>query len=139
MKKFFVEIVTPARQAFAQEADAVSVPTLSGRMGVLAHHIPLFAALSEGEVKITTGGKNYFLAIGGGFIEITGTRVSILVSRAYHAEELNEVEIKKAREQARDAISRRVKGAELAAAQALLRRSSIEMAVIKRRRPHLQA
>lgn len=138
MKKFVVEIVTPVRQAFKQEADAISVPTVVGRMGVLAHHVPLFAALSEGEVKIQSGGKNYFLAIGGGFIQIRGNHVSILVSRAYHAEELNEAEIKKAREQARDAIARRVKGAELAAAQALLRRSSIEMSVIKRRRPHLQ-
>lgn len=139
MNKFFVEIVTPQRQAFAQEADAVSVPSVNGTMGVLAHHVPLFAALSEGEVKISAGGKHYFLAIGGGFIEITRSKVSILVSRAYHADELNEAEIKKAREQAQQAISRRVVGAELAAAQAILRRSALEMKVVRRRRPSLQA
>ncbi len=139
MNKFFVEIVTPQRQAFAQEADVVSVPTLNGRIGVLAHHVPLFAALAEGEVKITAAGKNYFLAIGGGFIEITKSRVSILVSRAHHADELNEAEIKRAREEAQQAISRRVVGAELAAAQAILRRSALEMRVVRKRRTPLQA
>jgi F-type H+-transporting ATPase subunit epsilon len=135
MKTFFVEIITPQRQAFAQEAEAVAVPTLNGTIGVLAHHVPLFSALNAGEVKITSGGKNYFLAIGGGFIQVSGNRVSILVSRAYHADELNEAEIKKARQEAQDAIGRRVKGQELLAAQALLRRSSMELRVMKRRRP----
>lgn len=132
--KFALEIITPLRQAFSEEVDALSVPTSRGHVGILAHHTPLFSALVEGEVKITSGQKEFFLAIGGGFMEVTEKKVSILVSRAYHAHELNEIEIKRAVQAAKDALGRRVKGEELQSAQALLRRSVLELKVLRRRR-----
>lgn len=133
MVTFTLEIITPQRQAFSEKVDSVVVPTTSGVVGVLAHHEPLFSALSEGEIKVTTGQKEYFLAIGGGFMEVTKDKVTILVSRAVHANELNESEIKKAQEQAKQVIARRVKGEELAAAQAILRRSLLELKVYRRK------
>src|SRR3989344_6552325 len=131
--KFSLEIITPQRQAFAEIVDAVAVPTSRGTIGILGPHEPLFSALTEGEIKITNGNKEFFLAIGGGFMEVTKKGVSILVSRAVHAEEINEAEIKKAQESARDAIARNVKGAELAQAQSVLRRSLLELKVYKRK------
>lgn len=132
--KFLLEIITPERQVFSEEVDMVIVPTTSGAIGVLAHHQPLFSSLSEGEIKITSGAKEMFLAIGGGFMEVGPGKVSVLVSRAYHADELNEAEIKKAQAAAQDAIRNRAKGMELAAAQAMLRRSLMELKVLHRRR-----
>ncbi len=134
--KFPLEIITPERQAFAKEVENLTVPTSNGMIGVLFHHVPLFSALTEGEVKITADNKEYFLAIGGGFMEVTPSRVTILVSRAVHAEELNEAEIKRAQEAAKTIVERRVKGAELANAQAILRRSTLELQVIRRRAAH---
>src|SRR3990172_8826089 len=98
--KFLLEIVTPERQAFSRDVDSVVVPTSRGSIGVLAHHVPLFSALTEGEVKITADNKDFFLAVGGGFMQVTPSRVSILVSRAFHADELNEADIKRAQEAA---------------------------------------
>lgn len=135
MAKFLLEIITPQRQAFSQEVESVSVPTPSGVIGVLAGHEPLFTSLSDGEIKISSGAKEYFLAIGGGFMEVTPTKAIILVSRAEHADELNEAQIKKAQEAAKEIIAKRVKGAEFAQAQAMLRRSMIELKTI-RRKPH---
>lgn len=135
--KFLLEIITPERQAFSEEVDMVVAPTKNGSIGVLAHHQPLFTALSEGEIKITSGGKEFFLAIGGGFMEIGKKKVTILVSRAVHADELNEAEIKKAQAAAKGAIANRIKGEELAAAQALLRRSMLELKVAHRRKSRL--
>lgn len=132
--KFLLEIITPERQVFSEEVDMVIVPTTSGAIGVLAHHQPLFSSLSEGEIKITSGTKEMFLAIGGGFMEVAPGKVSVLVSRAYHADELNEAEIKKAQAAAQDAIRNRAKGMELSQAQAMLRRSLMELKVLHRRR-----
>ena len=131
--KFLLEIITPQRQAFAEEVDSVTVPTNSGAIGVLAHHEPLFSALGDGEIKITNESKEFFLAIGGGFIEVSKNKVSILVSRAVHAEELNESEIKKAHESAKCVIAGSSGGEELAEAQALLRRSLLELKVYRRK------
>ena len=92
---FLLEIITPERKAYEETVDSVSVPTSQGHIGILAHHIPLFTLLSEGEIKIAQGNREFFLAIGGGFAQISGNRVSILVTRAGHADELNEAGIKK--------------------------------------------
>lgn len=136
MNKFLLEIITPQRQAFAEEVDEVVVPTSAGQIGVLAHHEALFSSLTEGEIKIVNGNKEFFLAIGGGFMEVSKEKVSILVSRAAHAHELNEAEIKKAQESARHTIDTNVKGMELAQAQALLRRSHLELKVSRRHKTH---
>ena len=133
--KFLLEIITPERQAFSEEVDSAMVPTQAGLIGVLPRHEPLFCSLTEGEIKISVSTKEYFLAIGGGFMEVTPKKVLILVSRAAHADELNEAEIKKAHMVAKEVIANRAKGADLAAAQAILRRSSLELKIARRHRP----
>ena len=136
MVTFLLDIITPQRNVYSQDVDMLTVPTAKGTVGILAHHAPLFSALTEGELKITVGSKEYFLAVGGGFMEVTGKSVQVLVSRAYHADELNEAEIKRAREKAKEAIAEGVKGQDLAVAQAILRRSFIELKVFRRKRVH---
>jgi F-type H+-transporting ATPase subunit epsilon len=131
MDTFLLEIITPQRQAFSESVDAVYASTDMGTIGVLAHHEPLFCSLTEGEVKIYSGKKEFLLAIGGGFMQITDTKVSILVSTAVHADEINEAEIKKAEAEAKEAIKRKVIGVDLEAAHAMLRRSLIEFKVLR--------
>ncbi len=135
--KFLLEIITPQRKAFSEEVDSVSVPTPNGTIEVLAKHEALFTSLADGELKIGSGGKQYYLAIGGGFMEVRPhSTVTILVSRAVHADEVNEAEIKKAMESAKTLIARKVTGDELASAVATLRRSILELKVAKRRKTH---
>lgn len=133
MRAFRLEIITPQRKAFSEEVDSVMAPTVNGMVGVLALHEPLFSALTEGEIKITVGAKEFFLAIGSGFMEVTKQGVIILVTSAFHAHELNEADIKKAQQTAKEALTNQVKGAELATAQSLLRRSVLELKVLKRK------
>lgn len=137
MKSFRLDIITPQRKAFSEEVDSVIVPTVNGMVGVLALHEPLFSALTEGEIKITSGSREYFLAIGSGFMEVTKTGVTILVTSAFHAHELNETEIKKAQQTAKEALQKHISGAELSAAQSLLRRSILELKVLHRKRKNI--
>ena len=136
MNTFKLEIITPQRRAFEEDVAEVSVPTQLGTIGVLAHHEPLFCSLVEGEIKITSANKEFFLSIGGGFMEVAENKVSILVSRAVHADELNESEIKQAQEAAKIAVSKAGSGADLSAAQAMLRRSILDLKVYKRKHKH---
>ena len=137
--KFFLEIITPERLAYKDEVDMVIAPSAKGVVGILAHHVPLFSRLIEGEVKVMKGDDEYYLAIGGGFMEVTRERVSILVSRAVHAKELNEAEIKKAETRALEAVKQGVTGVELQQAQSQLRRSFFEMKVFQRHHRPLSA
>jgi F-type H+-transporting ATPase subunit epsilon len=134
MNQFLLDVITPQRKAFSEQVDSVSVPTPDGTIEVLAKHEPLFTQLSEGEVKVTAKGKEFYMAIGGGFMEVRPKgEVTILVSRAVHADEINESEIKKAIESAKDLIARKAKGEELASAIAVLHRTMLELKVSKRK------
>ncbi len=134
MNQFLLDVITPQRKAFSEQVNSVSVPTPDGTIEVLAKHEPLFTQLAEGEVKITAKGKEFYLAIGGGFMEVRPKgEVTILVSRAVHADEINESEIKKAMDSAKDLIARKAKGEELAAAIAVLHRTMLELKVSKRK------
>jgi F-type H+-transporting ATPase subunit epsilon len=133
MNTFLLEIITPDKLAYTDTVNMVTVPSATGEIGVLAHHVPLFSRLVEGEVKITKGTEEFFLAIGGGYLEVTKDRISILVSRAVHAKELNEAEILKAQQKAKDDIKSGVKGDQLREAQTLMRRTLLDMKLLKRR------
>jgi F-type H+-transporting ATPase subunit epsilon len=133
MKSFHLDIITPERKVFSEDISSVVVPTANGQIGVLASHEPLFSALTEGEIKVSMGNKEYFLAIGEGFMEVTKKGVNILVTRAFHAHELNETEIKKAQAAAKDALTKPTPQLDRAAAQAILRRSMLELKVLRRR------
>lgn len=131
---FHLEIITPDRIAYTDEVEMVVVPSSLGTIGILPRHIPLFAQLNEGELKIKKGTEEIYLVIGGGFIEVTKSKVSILVTRAVHARELNEQEILKARREAEEALKRKPIGKELTAAQTLFRQSIIDLRLLRRRK-----
>ena len=137
MDSIHLDIVTPERSAYSENVHFVSVPTPNGTIGILPKHTNLISMLVEGEIKIEASGKETYLAIGGGFMEVTKDHILILVSRAYHADELNEAEIKKAQQAAREALSQKGKAADYAAAQAILRRSTIELHVLRRKKSRL--
>ena len=134
MKQFSLDIVTPERLAFTQDVELVTVPSTDGEITILPHHIPLFASLTEGEVRLHYEGEDYFLSIGGGFIEVTPTKITILVTRAYKAEELNEKAILKAKQEAEEALKRGGTPQDIQAAYALLRSSLVDLRVLRRRR-----
>lgn len=134
MNTFLLEIVTPERIAYSDKVEMVTVPSVMGTMGVLTRHIPLFAQLTEGELKIKKGGEDIFLAIGGGFIEVTKEKVMVLVTRAVHAKELNEQEILRAKKEAETALKAKLTGKELIQAQVLFRQSLVDLRILRRRK-----
>lgn len=129
---FRLEIITPERVAYSEQVESVSVPSVDGRLMLLPRHAKLFATLTEGQIKIIKDRKESFLAIGGGFVDVAKESVVILVSRAVHAHELNEAEIEKAKKSAEELLAAAPRGSERAQAMALLRRSLVEDALLKR-------
>ena len=45
--------------------------TGTGTLSILPGHVSLMANLVDGEIKIQKNGEDYFLAIGGGFLEVS--------------------------------------------------------------------
>lgn len=134
MTMFRLDIITPEHLAFSKDVDMVVAPSTSGTIGILPNHTPLFAQLTEGEVKIKKGKEEYFLSIGGGFIEVAVKKTTILVTRAVHAEKLNEKEILEAKKSAEEALKQKPTGATLETARTLLRSSLVDLKVLRHRR-----
>lgn len=47
-----LEIITPEKQVFTGEVDAVQLPGTDGLFQILKNHAPIIATLKEGSVKI---------------------------------------------------------------------------------------
>ena len=99
-----LEIVTPDSKVFSETVDEVGLPTSEGRMHILPHHVPVIAKLKAGEIKVHRGNDIEMLAVGSGFIEVYGDKVSILTDQAINVEEIDDTEIEEAVKRAKEAL-----------------------------------
>ena len=100
-----LEIVTPERRVLDAEVDFVTLPTASGEAGILPSHAPLISQLKPGIVTYTGKAASDKLAISGGFAEVNGDTVSILVDSAETADEVDVEAARSDREAAEKAVA----------------------------------
>src|SRR2546426_5129435 len=92
-----LEIVTPEAKTYSEDVDMVTLPGAEGEMGIYPNHVPLMTQIVSGEISVRKDGRDYFLAVGEGFAEITGTRVAILTDMAIKAENIDEAKAEEAK------------------------------------------
>jgi len=93
---FTVTIATPERQVLSEEVTGLSVPTTDGEITIMARHLPLVTTLKAGEVVLRHEDEEKPYAIGGGFLEMDGQKVTILADTAEHVTELDEQRVQEA-------------------------------------------
>ena len=100
-----LEIVTPEAKVYTETVDEVGLPTSEGRMHVLPHHVPVIAKLDAGEIKVVHRDReDEMLAVGSGFVEVFGDKVSILTDQAINVEEMDDSVIEEAIQRAQEAL-----------------------------------
>ena len=129
-----LEIVTPESKVYSEDVDMVTLPGVEGEMGIFPMHVPLMTQLSAGEVTARKGGQDYFLAVGDGFVEVTGERVSILTDMAIKAENIDEAKAEEARRRAESRLAEKLDEAEVASVNAALAHSLAQLKVKKRQK-----
>lgn len=129
-----LEIVTPETTAYSEDVEMVTLPGVEGELGVYPNHVPLLTTLNPGELRVLKGGKETFLAIGEGFVEITGTSVSVLTDMALEATVIDEGAAEAAVERARKAMKEDLGSEEEATVQASLQKALAQLHVKRRRR-----
>ena len=129
-----LEIVTPEGVTYSEDVDMVTLPGVEGEMGIYPQHVPLVTQIVSGEVVVRKGGKDYFLAVGEGFVEITGERVAIMTDMAMRAENIDETKAEEARQRAEARLAEKMDDAEAAMVSASLAHSLAQLKV-KRRQP----
>lgn len=134
MTSFQLEIVTPEKIAYSDDVEMVTLPSSTGEIGILAHHVPLFSRLVEGELTIKKGKEEMYFAIGGGFVQVGVEKVTILVTSASHADEINEAEVLSAKKRAEEALKGKSDKTGFIEAEEAFRRSVIALKVLRHKR-----
>lgn len=78
-----VEVVVPEGVFWSGEARSVTVPSVSGALGILPRHEPAAAILSAGRVRLRLAdGPAKELRISGGFFVVDDDEVTVLADAA---------------------------------------------------------
>ncbi len=129
-----LEIVTPEAKIYSEDVDMVTLPGVEGEMGIYPMHIALMTQVTSGEIVARKGGQDYYLAVGEGFVEITGDRVAVLTDMAIKADDIDEQKAEEARKRAEARLSEKLSEEETATVQAALLNSLTQLNVKRRRR-----
>lgn len=129
-----LEIVTPEAKIYSDDVDMVTLTGATGEMGILPQHMPLMTQLVGGEIVVQKGNKHIFLAVGDGFVQITGDRVAILTDMAINAESIDEAQAEEALRRAEARLAEKISEEEAARVQAALMHATTQLKVKRRRR-----
>ncbi len=112
----------------------VTLPGVEGEMGIYPHHVPLMTQIKAGEISVRKGGQDFFLAVGEGFVEITGDHVAILTDMAIKADDIDEAKAEEARKRAEARLAEKLSDEETALVSAALMHSLAQLHVKRRQR-----
>ena len=129
-----LEIVTPEAKVYSEDVDMVTLPGVEGEMGIYPMHVPLMTQVAAGEVVARKAGQDQFLAIGEGFVEITGERVAVMTDMAIKAENIDEAKAEEARKKAEARLREKLGDEESAMVNAALAQSLAQLKVKRRQR-----
>ena len=128
-----LEIVTPEAKTYSEDVEMVTLPGVEGEMGIYPMHVPLMTQIVAGELAVRKDGRDYFLAIGEGFVEITADKVAIMTDMAIRAEQIDEAKAEEARKRAEARLAEKLDDEESALVSAALMHSLAQLKVKRRR------
>ena len=83
MAELNLVLVTPEKTLFDRPVASVQLPLFDGSAGFYPGRAPLVGRLGVGELKLTgTDGATESYFIDGGFVQVKGTKLSVLTSAA---------------------------------------------------------
>ncbi len=127
-----LEIVTPEGVTYSEDVEMVTLPGSEGEMGIYPQHVPLMTQVVAGEVAARRNGRDEWVAVGDGFVEITGERVAILTDMAVKAEFIDEAKAEEARKRAEARLAEKLDDEETALVAASLAHSLAQLKVKRR-------
>jgi F-type H+-transporting ATPase subunit epsilon len=131
-----LEIVTPEARVYSDVIETVVIPTVEGEIGILPGHIPLLTQVEAGELRVSKNGRTEYLAVGNGFAQIDGDKVSVLAESAIDEAKIDEDAVAKAQARAEEALRSResMDPAEVERLEGVVRFAVAQLGVKRRRK-----
>lgn len=91
-EKLFLKVLTRKGKILSDFAEAIFLPTITGEIGILPGHRPLLGILGIGVLKYLKDGKELFLGISKGIVEVFQNNVNLFLEEVIQYEEISEQE-----------------------------------------------
>ncbi|HML80258.1 MAG TPA: F0F1 ATP synthase subunit epsilon [Thiomonas arsenitoxydans] len=140
MNTIHVDVVSAEESIFSGEARFVALPGESGELGILPGHTPLITRIKLGSVRIelaeanASGGKEEFIFVAGGILEVQPKRVTVLADTAIRGKDLDEAKANEALKAAQDARAHAKEVQDVAVVEGELAMLAAQLAAIRRLR-----
>jgi F-type H+-transporting ATPase subunit epsilon len=130
-KLFSLKILTPEREFFNGDAEAVTVEAQDGQVTILADHTPFITPVSVGTVRIRRGGMWEESVNSEGFMEVNHQGVMIFVQTCEHPDEIDKRRAEEARRRAEEQLRQKQSMSEYAQSILALARAMARLRVTK--------
>lgn len=132
-----LEIITPEKVVYKDEVQEVIAPTEKGEIAILPNHINLLTKIEPGELIVKKGSNQQYLAITGGFLEVSNNKISILAEYAVKAQDIEVARAMEAKKRAEKVMSEKTTDNEQRIAQAEMIKAILELRVATRHKKRL--
>lgn len=108
-KTYQLSIVTPERTVYDDQVNSTTLPATNGYLGVWANHAPMVAAVRPGMVTLhegTSEQETAHYAVGGGFAEVSGGKMILIVDHCELENDLDAQSIERQLAEAKDMLRR---------------------------------
>lgn len=128
---FELEIATPEKLVLREQVEEAQIPAANGYIGVLPEHSPLLSELGIGELSYLAGGRRYYIAINGGWVEVLPRQVRVLATTAETADEIDVNRATEALHRAEVRLASPAENIDMARALNAFRRAQARAEVVK--------
>ena len=133
------DIVSAEEEIFHGDVTMVVATGEMGELGIAPRHAPLITRLKPGKLVLTLAdGEKLDIVVSGGILEVQPQVVTILADTAIRAENIDELEAVKAKEEAERVLANRGEAREIAEAQAKLAEAMAQLQALERLRKNLK-
>src|SRR5699024_8485908 len=126
LSTLIVSVVTPDGEVLENEYDMLSCKAESGELGIMPGHIPLVAPLSIDALRLKSGETNDYVAVHGGFVEVT-----ILAQSAEKADSIDVDRAERSKERAAQRLESKEDNVDIIRAKNALTRAINRIEVAK--------
>ena len=101
-----LEIVSPyTGEVFSKDIDMLIVRSTAGELGILPKHARLLTELLPHAMRVKVGGSEQLIAVGGGFMEVTPDKITVLADSAELPEGIDVERAKAALQRAQERVT----------------------------------
>jgi len=128
-KKLRLQIATPEKLKFDEDASMVIMRCITGDMGILPDHEPISAILDYGVLRIIDGEIERRIAVFGGIAQVKDNKVTILANDAQWPEDIDIAFVESERERMLRRSQEDLDDLEIQRDSVLMRRTLVQIEV----------